>query len=562
MAKLSHTILLISILLIGNSIFAQPRYTPSTAPYYGTPEYPYWGKYIEANWSDLRPTQWIDKDTIAIGWDWSLPSNTELPQKSMFTLARNSGIDDKNLKTLKIPHFPCKPVVTHWVNWKYLEPVEGQFDFSKLKENIQLANSNGYKSIVRIHSSATIFAPDWMKNFGIATKQGKKVVNYDVADLRFHIRYLKLVEEFGKSGIPQMEEVVGLFLGYASSSYGDEGIGPYAERFSDANDTVKHVIERIDAWAKACSGVEYKVVMGGMSDYGFSKGFGIRRGFVEMYLYHIPNAHIGQQLDKQGYLYVDEMNPIIKNNLFQGEENEEYSPRWASAEADFRFGTSTESFPYRMFTSNLRLLQMRCNEVLYYSKAVFPEMLPWVAQELGRTIDEAPDVWSFLRESYLKSGDIKEVKNFERWLFQRDAPGYETSPAVKINIANPNKMWMIDPLKPYDYIAREGKKIGFNIDKNWKGTNDSLAFKISLFDHNPGTIILKYSNGNQIVSLSKPLLGDSLLKTYTFFVSDFKNETKIGGSFDFILEAGAETKNIVVSFVRVVQVGTNKSKAK
>jgi hypothetical protein len=105
----------------------------------------------------------------------------------------------------------------------------------------------------------------------------------------------------------------------------------------------------------------------------------------------------------------------------------------------------------------------------------------------------------------------------------------------------------------HDKIAREGKKIGFNIDKNWPGINGAMAIKVSVFDDNAGTLNLKYSNGTEIVTLSKPLLGDQLLRTYTFFVSNFKIGGKIGGAFDFTLEAGDATSKLVVSFVRVIQ---------
>ena len=365
--------------------------------------------------------------------------------------------------------------------------------------------------------------------------------NYDVSDPRFHARYLKLVEAIGKSGIPKMKEVVGLYVGYASDSNGDEGIG---------DDTKQHVKERLDAWANITDSVRGKVYMGGSSNYGLAKGFGIRRGFVEMYLYYIPSSSIGQKVDSNGYLYIDETNQIISKNLFHGEENEEYDEKWATVENDFRFGTTTESFPYRYFTANLRLLQMRCNEALFNNFSLMPEMSAWVGQELGRTIDEAPDVWSCLRESYVQNSGNITVKNFERWLFQRDTTGYTTKPAVKINQAI--KMWMVQSGKYYDYVAREGQKIGFNIDKNWTGVKDSLAFKVSLLDHNAGTLNLKYFNGKELVTLTKPLLGDSLLKTYTFFVSDYKNGANIGGKFDFSLEAGTNTEKIVVSMVRVV----------
>lgn len=550
--KIYTTILFVFLTFF--STHSQGVIDPTTAPYYGTASYPYWGKYIKTPFNMVTPTQWSNTDGVVIGWDWSLPTFVKIPKKSTFSLLRNSGLNQTKLKALTKPNFVCNPTVAHWIKWSDLEATKDNFTFSGLIENIKLCYSKGYSSIIRIHSSATTFAPAWVgSDIGapiLPKETGADVQNYDVADPRFHARYLKLVEAIGKSGIPHMKEVAGLYVGYASKSNGDEGIGPVHNSLT-GNDNIQHVRERLDAWANITVGVREKVFMGGPSNYGMSKGFGIRRGWVEMYLYNIPNSDFGQLVDANKYLYVDETNPIVAKNLFHGEENEEYDEKWATAENGNRFGTSTESFPYRFFTSNLRLLQMRCNEVLNYEQTLIPEMTAWVGQELGCTVDEAPDVWSFLRESYLKTGGGTPVKNFERWLYQRDAPGYTTVPAVKIDQSI--QMWMVQVGKYYDYVAREGKKIGFNIDKNWTGINGQLAFKVSVFDNYSGTLNLNYSNGSKIVTLSKPLNGDGLLKTYTFFVSDYKNGANIGGKFDFTIESGDANSNIVVSFVRVVQ---------
>jgi len=316
-----------------------------------------------------------------------------------------------------------------------------------------------------------------------------------------------------------------------------------------ANDTIKHVTERIDAWAAACKGVEDKVIMGGLSNYGFSKGFGIRRGFVEMYLYHIPDEHIGQKVDANNYLYVDETNPIIAKNVFNGDENEEYEEKWATEERLFRFGKTTESYPYRYFTANLRLLQMRTNDLLNNDFALLPEMLAWVGVEMGRTIVDAPDAWCFLRESYLKENGGYPIKNFERWVYQRDMTGYETTPAVKIEQAI--QMWMVQPGKYYDFIAREGKKIGFDVEDKWAGLKDSVAIKVSYFDNQAGEMNLVYNKGKKQEKKTAKLTGDGKLKTVTFFVRNLKANS-LPHKYDFALEAGARTEKITVSIVRLV----------
>ena len=352
-----------------------------------------------------------------------------------------------------------------------------------------------------------------------------------------------------------MDAVKGLFLGYASPSYGDEGIGPFPESMAGANDTIQHVRERIDAWASACKGVEDKVIMGGLSNYGFSKGFGIRRGFVEMYLSHIPDEQIGQKVDANNYLYVDETNPIIAKNVFNGDENEEYGETWATEERLFRFGKTTESFPYRYFTANLRLLQMRCNDLLANDFTLNPEMLAWVGVEMGKTITDAPDAWCFLRESYLKDNGGHPVKNFERWLYQRDMPGYETTPAVKIEQAI--QMWMVQPGKYYDFIAREGKKIGFDVEDKWTGLKDSLAIKVSYFDNHSGELNLLYNNGMRQVKKTIILNGDEQLKTATFFIDNLK-KNQMMHNYEFTLEAGVQTEKIIISFVRIIDLKNQK----
>lgn len=203
-----------------------------------------------------------------------------------------------------------------------------------------------------------------------------------------------------------------------------------------------------------------------------------------MYLYRIPNEELGQYIDDKGYLIVDEDAPIIKYECFNGEVNEEYEEAWATETRGFRFGNTTNSYPYRYFTSTLRALQMRCTYI-HTTGHLIPEMLPFLSQQLGRKVADAPDVWTFLRTSYLKTSNYEnhdylnrtftptertegiETKNFERWFYQRDAPGYETRPAVKIQQAI--KMWMVQDGKYFDYIAQSGKKIGLILmTDGWK----------------------------------------------------------------------------------------------
>ncbi|SNR54317.1 hypothetical protein SAMN06265371_10510 [Lutibacter agarilyticus] len=549
--------------------------------------YPFWPIYqhLEIKALDtIKAQTWYENDYVINGWDWSFPKFVKPSKNSFVGLQRNIGLK-KKFQPLDL-QFKINSVGILWVKWRDIEPTKGSYNFQPIIDRIKQANSVGSDIILRIlcHSKSRGIgpkalengdAPLWLDNLGVnllSKKSPKHNLNFDPSHPEFHRHYLKLVYELSKTNIPKM--VKAAYVGYASHSFGDEGIGPYSENEGSANDTVQHVRQRLDAWQNTFNGMEHKVFMGGPIEYGFQKGFGVRRGFVEMYMYRIPNEDLGQYVDNNGYLLVDEEAPILKYNCFNGEVNEEYEDKWATADRDFRFGKTTESFPYRYFTSSLRALQMRCTYI-HTTGHLIPKMLPFIAQELGRTIEDTPDVWTFLRTSYIKSNFYKkndyknrpitlkeqregiETKNFERWLYQRDAPGYETTPAIRIG--HPIKMWMIQNDKDYDFIARKGFKIGFNIDDRWDGQNQEkqLAIKITYFDNEAGKLCLRYKTTKKTFVKEQLLKNDGSMKTVTFFIDGLLNNNADDG-FDFIIENDNPHKKITVAMVRIVKAKPNK----
>jgi hypothetical protein len=509
-------------------------------------DYPYWPEYSKTPLAEIRPQKWRDKDDVIEGWDWSLPPSVKPAPNGLMAVKRSSSLD-RSLNTVLEPlDLPINPTVTLWIKWGDLEPEEDKYRFAMLRKRIAEAEAMGYSVVLRLLCSATSFAPKWIEDHDIPIRKEHKpakVKNYDISNPDYHRRYIRLIHALGESGIPKLDALKGAFVGYASPSYGDEGIGPHGVD----PDTVPHVIERLDAWARAFDDVEHKVFMGGVSKHGLDLGFGIRRGFVEMYLYHIPDESIGQCVDDNGYLWVNESIRILSTKTFHGEENEEYEERWATAARDFRFGETTDSYTYRYFTSNLRLLQMRCNYVLYNSFSIIPGQLVWIGQNLNRTVHDAPDVWCALRESYVRR--VGPVKNFERWLHQRDSKEFETQPAVKIN--HPIKMWMVEPGKHYDYIARKGRQIGLAVDDRWcDGGPVNVAVKVTYFDIGQGTVDMDLYTENGYVKHSIPIIGTGDLKTATFFEDDAVFSAK-GMDYDIVFKSmGADG---VISFVRVIR---------
>jgi len=515
--------------------------------------WPYWPEYEKTPLSEIRPQAWRTSDDVIDGWDWSMPPQVVPSERSLMGLQRIMGLK-RRIQKIET-NFPVNAVTLHWINWRDIEPEEGVYRWDRVKARIDEARAQGSDSILRILSSSKAMgkngkylpekgaAPRWLEKYGIPSsiaKENANNENYDVSNPEFHKRYIALIDSFAQSGIPQMLRAA--YVGYASPSFGDEGIGPQGVD----PDTVPHVVERLDAWGRAFSGMEYKVFMGGPSDVGFSKGFGVRRGFVEMYLYTLPDENIGQTLDKNGYVVVDENSPVLRRNPFHGEVNEEYEEAWATAGRGFRYGHNTDSFAYRYFCANLRLLQMRCLYV-HNKDTIVPEMLPFVALELGRTVEDTPDIWCFMRESYLRK--YGAAKNWERWLYQRDSEGFETEPAVQIQ--HPIKMWMVEKDHYYDYIARKGKRIGLAVDDRWCGGKPTdVAIKVTYFDEGTGSVDLGVRTHRGSMKRSIKLTGTGKLKTATFFLDKVVFSAK-GLEQDLVFSASGD--DAVISFVRVIR---------
>jgi hypothetical protein len=511
--------------------------------------WPYWPEYNKTPLDEIRPQTWRPTEHVIDGWDWSLPPGVKPAPTGLLAVNRTSRLDQPLEQHVKAVNLPISQTVEMWIKWRDLEPVEGRYRFDLLRDRLAEAERLGCSLVLRILSSATSFAPPWIADYGVPirteiSKNKPKVTNYEISHPEFHQRYLRLIEKLGESRLPQSPWLKGAFVGYASPSFGDEGIGPHGVD----PDTVPHVIERLDAWARAFKGVEHKVFMGGVARHGLKQGFGIRRGFVEMYLYHIPDKEIGQAVDEHGYLWVDEAAEVLQRRLFHGEENEEYEASWATAERGFRFGENTDSFTYRYFISNLRTLQMQCNHLLHNPFSIYPEQMVWVGQSLGRTVEDSPDIWCALRESYVRK--VGPVKNVERWLYQRDAAGFETTPVESIK--HPIKMWMVEPDRHFDYIARKGKKIGLAVDDRWAGGGPvNIALKVTYFDGGRGRVDVGLQTSHGRVSRRIELTGSNKLMTATFIVDGAVFPAR---KMDYDVLFESTEGEAVLSFVRIIRI--------
>ena len=520
--------------------------------YFTQSYWPYWGGYNQFDISNINAQPWLKTDGIIKGWDWSLPPSVKPSPSGFYNVYRSLNFTDNNIASAPSIHFPCNPLLSHWVKWSDIEPKQGQFQFAALAQRIAQATAKGYKSEIRFLFCRKDYAPAWVNSrtdLSLMADPTYLSPTYDPTNPIFHQLYLAVVDAFGKSGLAANSDVVSIYVGWRSSSNGDEGICPVNGDFGDTDVltiTPTEAIgkERLDHWAAATAGNTYKVIMGGESDYGFTLGFGRRNGFIEHYLYEIPWASLGQSVNGNGYLSVDESVPVIKNKLLNSDENEEYDTSYINS-----YGNPT-AYPYRFFSSSLRLLQMRCNKTLM-PIALIPDLYAYLGNALGRTMNDSPDAWCWLRESSLRG--IGSVKNFERWLTQRDQVGYTTSPYLRIE--HPINEWMCYPDQQYDYIARKGSKIGFELDSSFysNAAAHPIAIKITYLDIPNAQFTLAYYDANQIQQYKTILTtGTDSIMTATFFVNAYFFNSK--GVYDFEVQSSDDASlQVPVILVRVVK---------
>lgn len=512
---------------------------------------------------------WDATDHTVEGEDWSLPKWVKP--------ARYSGIQIS--PRLVSAEFPGRIQRAVHASWRETEPTEGAFDFRGLRQEI-LKESEGGKYAVKMGLEASVWetryfqnlhdrmirktasgtAPLWLKRYGIPLIEEPpnkslpfQVVNMDIYHPEYHQRYLKLVEAFGRSGIPQMAELDTCYLHLVSASRGEEGAGP------PVGDPKRQLFEeRLRAWADAFKGVTYKLclVSGKEEDLklGLKLGMGQRNGFVEHYMLHAPNPGLGQELDADGYLLVNEQCPLISGNRASGDENEEYT-----SSHEERFGP-IETFPHRYHEATLRMLQMRRNFVWAEggSWLINPPLLHYLALELGKTAQGAPDAWCYLRESVVKGGrQGQPVKNFERWLFQRDADGARTKATEKVAV--PAQMFEFDRSHLFDLTARQTQLaqgqslIRFGVDEAFlAGGPHAVAVKVTYLDRANAEWQLEYFTDATAMQVRKVACGDSgATRTVTFILNDacFPGRGYTG----LDLQIRAMRGDAVIRFVRVIK---------
>lgn len=246
----------------------------------------WFGNLSTAPFSTVRPATWTTAG-IADGYDFGLPPFAVPAARGVLTLHRSFlhlpdvPTDAANLPPLR---FGATPAFEMWVSWRALEPSLGEYRLDALDANYAATIGRGWRFALRLLTARVAEAPEYLASMNISRLDGgARGPNYDPAHPAYHARYLALLEALRSRRFCQRAGVVTMYAGYASTSWGDEYIGPHgpSDAGRDPASTYTHVRQRLDGWATCCANATRKVLMGGYSRYGTSLGFGTRNGFVE-----------------------------------------------------------------------------------------------------------------------------------------------------------------------------------------------------------------------------------------------------------------------------------------
>jgi len=505
---------------------------------------------------------WRTSDDVVTGWDWTLPPTVEPAAASgLFTINNNaypSGWPGAKIRVIN-------------ATWRDLEPSPGNYDFSSIKNYLDDPNYDGIFLNVRgfvtsfPNQPQEVTAPSWATVANgyptYTTNGGVGAITSLVAfNANVKTKHLALIAALKNSGILTSPRLWGQIIHMPGASRGEE----FNTDQGNVTASTAVAIEYIQAWA-AAAGTNAKRLMwtddrGGtaekatINDAALAAGVGARGGAIESWLWNQYTPGFKKytlQTYNNGYLEVDETAQMLVGNRAWHDQNE-------AAGVYDNPANSLQQQNWRM--ASLRTLQMRRNLIwVDASYRMNPEMSKWMSLEAGHAVTTSPDAWVCLMRTWTRSSNDgtgfadREIKNFERWLYQRDVPGAMTTPVIAKNHGG-NKS-LVDALSSslsYVDVARAGSAVGIAVDDRFIGASSGrIAIKVTFLDSNTGEWSLEYvkSNGAQGIR-TVTSTGTDVVRTVTFFLDDFSAPAK-GKTLDFKLVS--PSGNTPFMFVRVIK---------
>ncbi len=305
---------------------------------------------------------------------------------------------------------------------------------------------------------------------------------------------------------------------------------------------------------KAYGGTEYESAKERGWQYAMDKGFGGRDGQVEIWMRYLTKGY-GNVIDDNGYLVMNDDYGPIRNGVVWYTENENWTQYFVPHDSVLFYIYKARAF---------RLLQMRRNwDWGGIQKALeFPELGRYVQLSLGKTISSSLDAWCWPRESYvLQEDSVVPVKNFERWLYQRDvAEGGMTRVAGKTDISGFHQT-----VNPYDYeyearstdVRSGSNSMYFDIDERWSGERMACKLFVTFHDNSTARWQVEY-HAKRKVTRSEIFSQDNSgkIQTAVFTVPCIRTTGELEENMDLKIKT-LNDEDVTVLFVRAVKNNKN-----
>lgn len=524
--------------------------------------------------------------------DWYLPPDVERSLNSGFYRLSHEDPTDK---------MPIQSYGGSW-NWDQLNPQEGVYRFDLIEDKLSELEGTPYAFGLRIKCTERSSVPDW-----IVTKHGISTIALTGGAGTIEIvpswhdsvesEFFKFLQALGQTSIPDHSKLVFSQIHGISSTTGEELNLRSSQDYQaveamgfSPQEYIDWATKRIDAWAGAFDGVEYKLMWSGREDslrwtrgdaydqasseitiHVIEKGASFRGGIIELYFgihFNKPES-TGQRLVKdpygttspyyETYIETDLDFPVIAEQRTRGEENEEYHDK---------FGDSLAQKKHRWLVSNLMSLTFGVN-VSYSTNSAYdlnPSFSDYINKSFGKTVETSRDAFTFLFEGYTGqrvdgAWRSAKVKNIERYLYQRDLPGATTVAVEKFyrNNAGNDGIWGTDP--KYDQVARRtdlangNDRMYFNVENRFiYRTLQSALMKITYKDNSNCQWYLQFSTdtGGEYNSDKVICANDDKWKTATFSLENIPFRDQLSSySQDFAIIA--ENEDVTVKYVRIIK---------
>lgn len=521
----------------------------------------------------------ISVTDISTGSDWSLPDLVQASSRSGgLYMDRNPDSSSLSLKGITL-------------SWANLNPAKNQYDFSDLDTALGMAKNESYQIIIRLKCHVVArrnlsgamdancpYVPQWVLNLHspaqfVTRDTSEKYIRVAAPwDTGLQKEFLTFISFFGQQGYLADERIAGIYITGISSSLGEEFWlhCDYLQNALNAGMTENLLLmtykNRIDAWIDASCENVHKLIWIGyggiqnsgydgdqLNDYALDLGLGWRHGGPENYHDILP-PEVGQTYTN-GYLEADWSHPLRDGQrIFLGEIEyifEQPDPANAQAEQTHM----TESAIMRMAQLGMNYAWTSADFLEYA-----PQMFEWWTLTAGKDPWDSPDAVCWLRQDaiYVKThAKVYPIKNFERFLYQRDEAEARTVPALPVNRA---AFWNDPSEKNFDYSARatdvcnDSDKMIFSLESGFLNTlNTPFTIKITYFDNTVSQWVLEVPAGEGYLQ-SSTITGESndTLKTVTFTINTIPDNTNLDNHCAFRLRV-LNDQDVTVKFARVIK---------